>query len=168
MRFLVTQNDSELRYERAVLAGGRTSEVDAGRPRPSRPPRGELPVPAAGTLVPDVRTARGRLRDLARTGFPLITDRDDLTVDGRFSTPVRVLATNFSGGAGWNRRQPRTAPCPRSLPAAHDRRLEVVVVQLRLDVETLWLVLSGQPPFDGGHDPLLSRPTLTQFMEAKK
>jgi 3-(3-hydroxy-phenyl)propionate hydroxylase len=40
-----------------------------------------------------VRTARGRLRDLARTGFPLITDRDDLTVDGRFSTPVRVLAT---------------------------------------------------------------------------
>jgi len=116
MSFLVPQNDSELRRRRSVLAGGRISEVDsgrfaepfwypesplttvpvppdAGRPRPSRPQRGELPVPAAGTLVPDVRTARGRLRDLARTGFLLITDRDDVVVDGRFSAPVRVLAT---------------------------------------------------------------------------
>src|SRR6185295_13903392 len=97
MSFLVPQNDSERARRHDVLAGGRTSEVDsgrfaepfwyaespltvldAGRPRPSRPPRGELPVPAPGTLVPDVRTARGRLRELARTGFLLVTDRDDV------------------------------------------------------------------------------------------
>lgn len=112
MSFLVPQNDSERARRHAALTGGRISEVDsgrfaepfwyadsplttaseldAGRPRPSRPPRGELPVPAPGTLVPDVRTARGRLRELARTGFLLVTDRDDVCAE---SPLVRVLAT---------------------------------------------------------------------------
>jgi 3-(3-hydroxy-phenyl)propionate hydroxylase len=109
MRFLVPQDVRQHEWRRAVLDGARTSEVDSGRlaepfwyaasplttpdpsrPWPARPPRGELPIPAPGTLVPDVPTPRGRLRAIARDGFLLLSGQSPPDVD-RFAVPVRVV-----------------------------------------------------------------------------
>ncbi|WP_329048078.1 FAD-dependent monooxygenase [Amycolatopsis sp. NBC_01488] len=46
---------------------------DPSRPFAGRPPRGALPPPGPGVLLPDVTVASGRLRDLARQGFLLLT-----------------------------------------------------------------------------------------------
>jgi pentachlorophenol monooxygenase/3-(3-hydroxy-phenyl)propionate hydroxylase len=46
---------------------------DPARPFAGRPPRGALPPPGPGVLLPDVTVANGRLRDLARQGFLLLT-----------------------------------------------------------------------------------------------
>src|SRR6185312_2310524 len=42
---------------------------DATRPFTGRPPRGAVPPPGPGVLVPDVPCAQARLRALAREGF---------------------------------------------------------------------------------------------------
>ncbi len=46
---------------------------DPRRPFAGRPPRGALPRPGPGVLLPDVTVASGRLRDRARQGFLLLT-----------------------------------------------------------------------------------------------
>ncbi|WP_439379779.1 FAD-dependent monooxygenase [Amycolatopsis lexingtonensis] len=46
---------------------------DPARPFAGRPPRGALPRPGPGWLLPDLTVASGRLRDLARQGFLLLT-----------------------------------------------------------------------------------------------
>ncbi|MEV4051784.1 FAD-dependent monooxygenase [Amycolatopsis sp. NPDC049688] len=46
---------------------------DPRRPFAGRPPRGALPPPGPGVLLPDVTVASGRLRDLARQGFLMLT-----------------------------------------------------------------------------------------------
>jgi pentachlorophenol monooxygenase/3-(3-hydroxy-phenyl)propionate hydroxylase len=124
MRFLVPQDAQQRAWRRAVLDGTRTSEVDSGRlaepfwyaasplttpdpsrPRPARPPRGELPVPAPGTLVPDVPAHGGRLRAIARDGF-LVLSGETLPESERFAVPVRVvpmtgeLATSLAARPG--------------------------------------------------------------------
>ncbi|MEV4312360.1 FAD-dependent monooxygenase [Actinocrispum sp. NPDC049592] len=109
MRFLVPQDATQAEYRRAVLDEARIPEVDSGRlaepfwyarsplttPDPSRPlsarpPRGELPVPAPGTLVPDVVTPLGRLRALARDGFLLLTSENSPVFEP-CPPPVRVV-----------------------------------------------------------------------------
>ncbi|WP_410667398.1 FAD-dependent monooxygenase [Amycolatopsis sp. cmx-4-68] len=47
--------------------------TDPARPPTGRPRRGTLPPPGPGVLLPDVTVASGRLRDLARRGFLLLT-----------------------------------------------------------------------------------------------
>jgi 3-(3-hydroxy-phenyl)propionate hydroxylase len=108
MRFLVPQDAEQLRRRLDVLGQARISEVDSGRlaepfwyadsslttpdpsrPRPVRPPRGSSPVPAPGTLVPDVATPAGRLRALARSGFLLLTDLALPSARGVAVLPVR-------------------------------------------------------------------------------
>lgn len=112
MRFLVPQDDEQRAWRRSVLDEGRTSDVDSGRfaepfwyatsplttpdpsrPLPTRPPRGGLPVPAPGTLVPDVPTPAGRLRALARDGFLLLGDHSP--TDPELAAPVRTLPITF-------------------------------------------------------------------------
>jgi pentachlorophenol monooxygenase/3-(3-hydroxy-phenyl)propionate hydroxylase len=116
MRFLVPQDADQLARRRAVLDGGQVSEVDSGRlaepfwytdsalttpdpsrPAPARPPRGQSPVPAPGTLVPDAPTPAGRLRALARDGFLLLADAH-LVPPAGFAAPVRTLALTFPSG----------------------------------------------------------------------
>ncbi len=46
---------------------------DPARPSTGRPPRGTVPPPGPGVLLPDVTVPAGRLRDLAREGFLLLT-----------------------------------------------------------------------------------------------
>ncbi|PRX45191.1 pentachlorophenol monooxygenase/3-(3-hydroxy-phenyl)propionate hydroxylase [Prauserella shujinwangii] len=124
MRFLVPRTDEDRERRRAVLDRAVTDssawpEVDSGRlaepfwysdsplttPDPERaravrPPRGSLPPPAPGTLVPDapVRVAGrdGRFRELARDGFLLLTTPgadggDAAEAARRCAAPVRVL-----------------------------------------------------------------------------
>lgn len=92
MNFLVPQDEARRQHRAKVLAGGVHAEVDSGRlaepfwyadsplttpdprrPFAGRPPRGSLPPPGPGVLLPDVTVASGRLRDLARQGFLLLT-----------------------------------------------------------------------------------------------
>ncbi|HET6706334.1 FAD-dependent monooxygenase, partial [Amycolatopsis sp.] len=97
MDFLVPQDDKQRRHRAEVLAraardAAAHAEVDSGRlaepfwytgsplttpdparPFAGRPPRGTLPPPGPGILLPDVTVAGGRLRDLARAGFLLLT-----------------------------------------------------------------------------------------------
>jgi 3-(3-hydroxy-phenyl)propionate hydroxylase len=114
MRFLVPHDDEQRAWRRTVLEEARTSDVDSGRlaepfwyatsplttpdpsrPLPTRPPRGGLPVPAPGTLVPDAPTPHGRLRTLARSGFlVLASGGSHLNID-RFAAPVRILPMTF-------------------------------------------------------------------------
>jgi 3-(3-hydroxy-phenyl)propionate hydroxylase len=116
MRFLVPQDDRQREWRRAVLDNARVCDVDSGRlaepfwyarsplttpdpsrPRPVRPPRAGLPIPAPGTLVPEAPTPEGRLRALARDGFLLLSGgaNPDLC---RFAAPVRVLPLVFPSG----------------------------------------------------------------------
>ncbi|HLK01840.1 MAG TPA: FAD-dependent monooxygenase [Streptosporangiaceae bacterium] len=93
MDFLVPHDAEQLERRRTVLAGAAgdaalRSQVDSGRlaepfwytasplttpdparPFAGRPPRGTVPAPAPGILIPDVPLPGGRLRALARTGL---------------------------------------------------------------------------------------------------
>ncbi|MET0236441.1 MAG: FAD-dependent monooxygenase [Kibdelosporangium sp.] len=125
MRFLVPQDAAQLQRRLAVLDGAQIGEVDSGRlaepfwyadsplttrdpsrPRPVRPPRGSSPVPAPGTLVPDVATPAGRLRALARSGFLALTDLALPSARGVAVLPVRAPsdlteALGFKPGEIW-------------------------------------------------------------------
>lgn len=123
MRFLVPRTEAELARRVGVLRRARTdtsahAEVDSGRlsepfwyvdsplttadptrPFAGRPPRGRLPAPAPGVLVPDgpvrVNGRQRRLRELAREGFLLLLapDADSAAVASAvsgLSLPVRV------------------------------------------------------------------------------
>jgi 3-(3-hydroxy-phenyl)propionate hydroxylase len=97
MDFLVPQDEERRRYREDVLTraahdpavhprvdSGRLAEPfwyadsplttpDPRRPFTGRPPRGAVPPPGPGILLPDVTVPSGRLRDLARQGFLLLT-----------------------------------------------------------------------------------------------
>jgi 3-(3-hydroxy-phenyl)propionate hydroxylase len=97
MDFLVPPDEKRRRYREDVLTraahdpavhprvdSGRLAEPfwypdsplttpDPRRPFAGRPPRGTLPPPGPGILLPDVTVPSGRLRDLARQGFLLLT-----------------------------------------------------------------------------------------------
>ena len=97
MDFLVPQDEERRRHREDVLTraahdpavhpqvdSGRLAEPfwypdsplttpDPRRPFAGRPPRGTLPPPGPGILLPDVTVPSGRLRDLARQGFLLLT-----------------------------------------------------------------------------------------------
>ena len=101
MRFLVPQDEAQWRERRAILEAASTdavarARVDSGRLAepfwyvdsplstpcarrrvPGRPPKGDVPPPCPGVLVPDapVRDAQGvatRLRELARRGVSVL------------------------------------------------------------------------------------------------
>jgi 2-polyprenyl-6-methoxyphenol hydroxylase-like FAD-dependent oxidoreductase len=106
MRFLVPGTEEEARHrvdvlERAAHDPAARAQVDSGRlaepfwyvdsplttpdprrPFPGRPPRGEVPVPAPGVLVPDCPVAVPgrpeivRLRQLARCGLTVLLGDD--------------------------------------------------------------------------------------------
>lgn len=106
MRFLVPRTDDEARHRRDVLERARAdpaarAQVDSGRlaepfwyvdsplttpddrrPFPGRPPKGDVPVPAPGVLVPDCpvtvpdRPDLDRLRRLARDGVTVLLGDD--------------------------------------------------------------------------------------------
>ncbi len=92
---------------RALVDSGRLAEpfwyVDSplttpspARPFTGRPPRGAVPAPGPGVLVPDVPLHRGRLREIARDGFLLLVGPDadlDAARAAAAATPgpVRVL-----------------------------------------------------------------------------
>ncbi|MEU0538036.1 FAD-dependent monooxygenase [Amycolatopsis tolypomycina] len=118
MDFLVPQDDKQRRHRADVLARAARdpaahAEVDSGRlaepfwytgsplttpdparPFAGRPPRGALPPPAPGILLPDVTVAGGRLRDLARQGFLL------LTTPGAPAAGVRSVEIPVGGALG--------------------------------------------------------------------
>ena len=97
MDFLVPQDDEQHRRRLDVLTraahdpaaceqvdSGRLAEPfwyadsplttpDPGRPFAGRPPRGAVPPPGPGILLPDVTVPGGRIRELARQGFLLLT-----------------------------------------------------------------------------------------------
>jgi len=137
MRFLVPGTDAERRHRLATLdrAGadpGARAAVDSGRlaepfwytdsplttrdpdrPFSGRPPRGSVPPPGPGILVPDVaisaaeRAGAQTLRTLARQGFLLLCAPGAEVAAARRATaavaaPVRVLdaASLPDGGAG--------------------------------------------------------------------
>jgi len=126
MRFLVPGSDAERRHRlatlgraatdpaaRAAVDSGRLAEPfwytasplttpDPGRPFGGRPPRGAVPPPGPGILVPDVpifaaeRTGARTLRTLARRGFVLLcASGADVAAARRaagvVAAPVRVL-----------------------------------------------------------------------------
>jgi 3-(3-hydroxy-phenyl)propionate hydroxylase len=126
MRFLVPGTDAERRHRlatldraatdpaaRAAVDSGRLAEPfwytasplttpDPGRPFSGRPPRGAVPPPGPGILVPDVaifaaeRTGAQTLRTLAREGFVLLcASGADVGAARRAAAavvaPVRVL-----------------------------------------------------------------------------
>ena len=112
MRFLVPGTPEEARHRHQVLERAATdptarAQVDSGRlaepfwyvdsplttadparPFPGRPPRGEVPAPAPGVLVPDCPVLpSGRLRPLLRAGLTLLAgDGVDLDVLGGLAT----------------------------------------------------------------------------------
>ncbi len=119
MRFLIPPDEAAAGYRRNVLerAGSDPAAralVDSGRlseaywydtsplttPSPAhpcsgRPPRGQVPAPAPGVLVPDAPLPRGgRLRELARDGL-LVLSADPgaarTALTGATPAPVRVL-----------------------------------------------------------------------------
>ncbi len=128
MRFLVPQNEAELDYrldvlERAVKDAEARRQVDSGRmyepfwyidsplttpnptrPFPGRPPRGQVPPPLPGVILPDMPITDPehpevfRLRDIARDGI-LVLVADDVVpgdiqafVAGLTAAPVRAVA----------------------------------------------------------------------------
>ena len=128
MRFLVPQNAAERAHrldilERALRDPETRSQVDSGRmyepfwyvdsplttPCPSRPfagrpPRGQVPPPLPGVIVPDTpitdpeHPQASRLRDIARDGL-LVLVADDVALDavqacaaGLTAVPVRTVA----------------------------------------------------------------------------
>ncbi|TQM45014.1 FAD-dependent monooxygenase [Pseudonocardia cypriaca] len=120
MNFLVPPDEESATHRRDVLSraaadpaarslvdSGRLAEpfwyVDSplttsspNRPFAGRPPRGAVPPPGPGVLVPDVPGSQGRLRELARDGFLLLTGRraDIAAARAAASTtpgPTRVL-----------------------------------------------------------------------------
>ena len=114
MDFLVPQDDAARRHRADVLARAATDvaarrQVDSGRlaepfwyvasplttpdperPFAGRPPRGHVPPPGPGILLPDapVTARRGRMRALARDGFLALTTEGVTLRDA----PVPVLA----------------------------------------------------------------------------
>ncbi|WP_328842714.1 FAD-dependent monooxygenase [Streptomyces sp. NBC_00258] len=110
MRFLIPQDEDDWRRRRDTLERARVdqaacAEVDSGRmaepfwyvdsplttpdyrgPFPGRPPKGAVPAPAPGVLVPDVpvtvtgRPEVSRLRNLARSGVTVLVGDDALHV----------------------------------------------------------------------------------------
>jgi len=120
MRFLVPRTEQE-RQERqdileraghdpaaaAAVDSGRLSEPfwyvdsplttpDPRRPFAGRPPKGRVPRPAPGILLPDLPTPAGRLRELCRAGITLLVGPgvDPERVRGPVApagVPVRVL-----------------------------------------------------------------------------
>jgi 3-(3-hydroxy-phenyl)propionate hydroxylase len=82
-----------LAHEPSTVDSGRLAEPywypdsplntpDPTRPVPSRPARGETPVPAPGVLVPDFPITGGRrFRELVRTGLLVLTPGDLATLD---------------------------------------------------------------------------------------
>ena len=121
MRFLVPGSEEEARHrldvlERAASDPAARAQVDSGRlaepfwyvdsplttpderrPFPGRPPRGDVPVPAPGVLVPDCPvTVPGRpdvvrLRQLAREGITVLVGDDAALPEGLPSDlPVAV------------------------------------------------------------------------------
>ncbi|KDN20800.1 FAD-dependent monooxygenase [Amycolatopsis rifamycinica] len=97
MDFLVPRTEAQRRHRLDVLTRAEDdpaacAQVDSGRlaepfwyvdsplttpdprrPFAGRPPRGALPPPGPGVLLPDVTVTAGRLRDLARQGFLVLT-----------------------------------------------------------------------------------------------
>ncbi|RSD09326.1 FAD-dependent monooxygenase [Amycolatopsis eburnea] len=67
------QVDSGRLAEPFWYTGSPLTTSDPTRPFAGRPPRGALPPPGPGVLLPDVTVGSGRLRDLARQGFLLLT-----------------------------------------------------------------------------------------------
>ena len=100
MRFLVPQTDEERRHRRQALDRARDdpaarAQVDSGRlaepfwyvdsplttpdpahPFPGRPPKGALPPPGPGVVVPDLPVRSGRLRTLLREGITVLVGPD--------------------------------------------------------------------------------------------
>jgi 3-(3-hydroxy-phenyl)propionate hydroxylase len=86
------------------------STPDPSRPAPTRPARGQTPVPAPGVLVPDFPVRAGeavRFRQLVRDGLlALVVDRDPgavRTVLAPLPVPVTVLALSHVDGNGVGR-----------------------------------------------------------------
>jgi len=135
MRFLVPATDAERRHRqttldraaadpaaRAAVDSGRLAEPfwytasplttpDPGRPFRGRPPRGAVPPPGPGILVPDVpisyaeRTGVTTLRALAREGFVVLcacgADADAArTAASAVTVPVRVIEAGALDDAG--------------------------------------------------------------------
>ncbi|OXM69951.1 FAD-dependent monooxygenase [Amycolatopsis vastitatis] len=118
MDFLVPRDETGRRYREEVLTraaadpsahalvdSGRLAEPfwyadsplttpDPLRPATGRPPRGALPPPGPGVLLPDVTVPGGRLRDLARQGFLL------LTTPGVGSAGLRSVEIPVGGALG--------------------------------------------------------------------
>jgi len=128
MRFLVPQNKAELDYrldvlERAVKDAEARRLVDSGRmyepfwyvdsplttpnpsrPFPGRPPRGQVPPPLPGVIVPDLPITDPEhpeafcLRDIARDGILILVPDDIILgniqtfVAGLTAAPVRTVA----------------------------------------------------------------------------
>jgi 2-polyprenyl-6-methoxyphenol hydroxylase-like FAD-dependent oxidoreductase len=120
MRFLVPGTEEEARHRADVLAraghdpaartqvdSGRLAEPfwyvdsplttpDPRRPFAGRPPRGEVPVPAPGVLVPDCpvtvagRPEITRLRQLARSGFTVLLGDDAPSPPGPWPRDVPI------------------------------------------------------------------------------
>ncbi|MGW1342512.1 FAD-dependent monooxygenase [Kribbella sp. NPDC002412] len=114
MRFLVPPDEAHWSRRRALLDAARADpakvvDVDSGRfaepfwyvdsplttpdptrPFTGRPPRGQLPAPGPGIIIPDAPVPGGRLRELVRDGLLLLTT----TGSGRLETsaPHRVLS----------------------------------------------------------------------------
>jgi pentachlorophenol monooxygenase/3-(3-hydroxy-phenyl)propionate hydroxylase len=123
MDFLVPPDEERARVRAEVLAGAATdpalrARVDSGRlsepfwycdsplttpcadrPFAGRPPRGQVPPPGPGVLLPDAPVARpeGRLRAVARDGFLLLAAGQAQVAASQAAAaasagPVRVLA----------------------------------------------------------------------------
>lgn len=117
MDFLVPQDAAAAARRRDVLARAATdpaarAQVDSGRlaepywyvasplttPNPDRPftgrpPRGEVPPPGPGILLPDAPVlGGGRVRELARDGFLLLTAPGAQVALPAIDVPMRVLA----------------------------------------------------------------------------
>ncbi|MFJ1759966.1 FAD-dependent monooxygenase [Amycolatopsis sp. NPDC088138] len=121
MDFLVPQDEARREHRARVLAGGVHADVDSGRlaepfwyadsplttpdprrPFAGRPPRGTLPPPGPGVLLPDVTVASGRLRDLARQGFLLLTTPGADAPAGMRSAEIPVgCALGARPGEAW-------------------------------------------------------------------
>ncbi|WIY00279.1 FAD-dependent monooxygenase [Amycolatopsis mongoliensis] len=150
MDFLVPQDEARRRRRAEVLAGGVHAEVDSGRlaepfwytdsplttpdprrPFAGRPPRGALPPPGPGVLLPDVTVPAGRLRALAREGFLLLTT-PGVDADGVRSVEIPVGgALGARPGEAWLVR-------PDAYVAA------VLRQPTRSDIERAWSAAAGR------------------------